>query len=287
MTDFDKFKCRCSAIGKILAESRDNPCITERQLVTLSELEAKESLTEKQKESMAELLVRKANVSKTVLSDGCIDYLMEWYAWEMEGMIAVTRESLDTLALNKGKMVEVESGELLSRVDGVTYKQHKKRIYNDYLSGEIDFYLGEDVYHAINITDTKNSFDYPTFLRKINKGLVNGQESQVKGYLDISTAPVGYIANTLVDNPFEVIEEMRWKVAKKMNAISIESPDFLGEWPKWEHSMIFSHIPDHKRVSKVKIEPFTSFEQQRLYDRVKVCREWLSNFHEQYEKLNK
>jgi hypothetical protein len=31
----------------------------------------------------------------------------------------------------------------------------------------------------------------------------------------------------------------------------------------------------------------TSTEQSALYDRVKIGREWLNNFHEAYQKLNK
>lgn len=284
--DFSKFRCRCSAIVKLNAASRSNPVLTERQALRLSELEEKQLLTEKHTEELADLLVRKDNGNKVILSDGCIDYLMEVYAWETQEMIAVNKESLDMMATRKGKMVENDSGTLLSVVDGVIYKQHKERIGNDYLTGEIDFYLGESVYEATNITDAKNAFDYPTFLRKINNGLENGQKEQVQGYCDITNSPEGYIANTLVDNPFEIVEEMKWKVAKKFNAVTIESPDFLEEWDKWERSMTFSHIPPRQRVHKIKIEPFSKFERQKIYDKVKICRDWLCIFHEKYQKLN-
>ena len=78
--DFSLFKCRCSAINKILSNSRDNPVITDKQAVLLSELEKKDSLTDKQKEEMARLIVLRENASKIILSDTCIDYLMEVYA---------------------------------------------------------------------------------------------------------------------------------------------------------------------------------------------------------------
>jgi hypothetical protein len=285
--DWSNFKCRCSAISKMMATSRDNPIITEKQTVRLKELEGKDKLTDNQTVEMADLITRKDNGLKVVLADGCIDYLMEVYAWETQGMIPVSKESLDLMATRKGKMVEVESGIMLSIVDGVIYKQHKERISNDYLTGEIDFYTGESVYKADVIVDTKNAFDYPIFLRKVHSGLENGQKQQVQGYCDISNSPVGYIANTLLDNPYEIIEEMKWKVAKRFNAVTTESPDFLEEWAKWERSMIFSHIPPHQRVHKIKIEPFTEFEQKKVYDRVKVCREWLNNFHETYQNINK
>jgi hypothetical protein len=132
----------------------------------------------------------------------------------------------------------------------------------------------------------KNATDYPTFLKKIHTGLENGQREQVQGYCDITSAPVGYIANSLVDCPEEDIIEMQWRVARKMNSIAVETPDFLAEWPKWERSMRFGHIPKHQRVAKIKINPFTQHERQFLYDRVKIGRDWLNNFHDQYQKMN-
>lgn len=293
MVNFDDFKCRCSAISKILSQSRSNPCITEKQIEELAELEKKGKITDKQKERIAELQQKRDNGKKVVLSDLCIEYLMEWYALETEGMIPINKESLDILSLNKGKLVEEESGLLLSKVDGVIYKRHidgetgdRLRIYNDFLSGELDWYLGESVYEAYNVTDTKNSFDYPTFLKKINKGVESGQKEQVQGYCDITGSPEGYVANTLLTCPPEIVEDLRWRAAKKMNATTIESPEFLREFAKWERSMNFEHIPLHKRVSKVKVDPFSDFERQQLYDRVKHCRQWLWDFHEKYEKLN-
>jgi len=210
---------------------------------------------------------------------------MEWYAWETEGMIAVGKESLDNLAMRKGKEAETEAVALLSIHDSELYLTHKDRIENDYLSGEIDTYLGDDVMSAKNVTDIKNAFDYPTFLKKIHTGLENGQEEQLQGYGDITGAKELYIANTLVSASGEILEEMKYKVAKKFGAITTESPDFLEEWKKWYRSMVFSDMNPKKRVNKIKVEPFSEIRRQQVYDRVKVCREWLNNFHEQRIKL--
>lgn len=287
--NFDDFKVRCSAIQKVLSNSQSNPVLTELQAIRMVELEdklqKKGCLTQKQQEELAELKVKQENGKKIILSDTCIEYLMVEYAWITRGMIPVGKESLDLLGMRKGKKVEKESVQLLSLVDGVEYKIHKERIYNDYLSGEIDAYLGEHVYAATNISDMKNATDYPTFLKKIHTGLSSGQREQVQGYCDISTAPVGYIVNSLVNCPEEDITEMQWTVARKIGCATTESPEFIEEWPKWERSMRFNHMPARQRISKIKIDPFTAFERQRLYDKVKVCRVWLNNFHEEFDKL--
>ena len=288
--NFDNFKVRCSKISVALANSRSNPVLTEKQEVKLKELrdklQSKGELPAGQATELAELEVKEQNGSKIILSDGYIEYLMEEYAWITEGMIPVNKESLDLLAIRKGKECEEEGITLLTRVDNQFYKTHKERIYNEFLSGEIDAYLGEHIYAATNISDIKNAFDYPTFLKKIHTGLENGQEEQVQGYQDITGAREGDIVNTLCSASDEIITEKKWQVAKKMNAISIESPDFLAEWPKWEKSMRFDHIPIHKRVHKIKIEPFSEFTRQKLYDRVKIGREWLNQFHEKYQNMN-
>lgn len=288
--NFDDFKVRCSAISKVLSNSRSNPQLTEKQALRMTELREKEQknggLTANQAMELNELEVKEANGSKIILSDTCIEYLMVEYAWRTEGMISVNKESMDLVAMKKGKEVETMSGKLLSLIDGIEYKIDKQRIYNEFLSGEIDFYYGIHVYLSERIVDNKASWDYPIFLKKIHTGLEPGQKEQVQGYGDITGAQELYIANTLVDTPDEIIEEMKFRLAKKMGCATTESPEMLEEWPTWEKSMKFTHIPIHKRAHKIKIEPFTTFEREKLYDRVKVCREWLNNFHEQYQKLN-
>jgi len=204
---------------------------------------------------------------------------------ETEGMISLNRESLDVMPIRKGKIGEKEAGLLLSVVDGEMYQSHKERIFNDYLSGEIDFYLGDSIYAAKNITDIKNSFDYPTYLKKLHTGLENGQTEQLQGYGDISTAPELYIANCLVSFTPDMIEDMKWKIMRKTGVVTEESPDFKELWATFQKSMLFDHMNPNLRVNKIKIEPFTDFERQKIYDRVKYSRDFLYKFHEERKKV--
>jgi hypothetical protein len=104
--------------------------------------------------------------------------------------------------------------------------------------------------------------------------------------MDIANSGKGFIAHCLVDMPEEIIEDMKYRLLKKMNCATELSPEFMEEWEKWERSMRFSHIPPAQRVFKIPVTPFTDFERQKVYDRVKICRDWLNNFHETYQKLN-
>lgn len=285
--NWDEFKCRCSGISKMMATKKGKEPISEVGLRRIAELEARtKAMTETMKMEYIGLISKRDAPPKVELADGCIEYLMEVYSWKRFGMIPVTKEAMEVAQLEKGKRVEDECTELLSIVDSIEYKKFKERISNDYLSGEIDIYLGNNIFEATNVTDIKAAFDHPSFLKKINNGLANGQREQVAGYCDITGAGEGWVANCLVDNTTEDILDMKWRVAKKMNAITIESPDFLKEWEKWERSMIFSHIPHNQRVYKLPIELFTEFERNAIYDRVKYCREWLWKFDERYQSMN-
>lgn len=281
------FKCRCSAISKIMANSRSNPCLTEKQAARLDELYLKGGnggLTEKMKMEIVDLEVKKANGTKVILSDTCIEYLMEAYAWYEWGKRPL-KEQFELDQMKKGKLAEADSIALLSVVDGVIYEKNTERIYNDFLSGEPDLFLGETIIGGEKIVDIKTCYDAPIFLKKINTGLENGYEEQVKGYLDISLAPIGEVAYTLVNMPEIMRNDFKRKLFYQGEYISEESPDFLRKWAEAENDMVFDKIPHEQRVHRIKIDPFSPSEQQRVYDRVKVCREWLFNFHETRQKL--
>lgn len=285
--NFNEFKCRCSAISKMMAASRDNPVLTEKQSLRLSELEKRATLTEPMKLGMADLLVKKENSTKVVLSDTCIQYLMEWYSWHVWGKIPVDKEAMDIEYTRKGKTQENEAIALISRVEREVYIKNEVRISNDYLSGEPDIFKGEEIMKATVILDNKCIWDAPGFLYSIHKKPENGYVDQVSGYMDITSASEGYIVKTLVDMPEEIILDYQYKLLKKMNCITTESPEFRDEWAKWERSMRFDDIPKEQRVYKIPVDPFTPERKQMIYDRVKVCREWLWNFHNLYSMFNK
>ena len=283
--DFNKFKCRCSAIGKIMSNSRSNAPLTEKQQQRLRELSDKPNITENQKIELAELKLKEEKSKDVVLSDTCISYLMEWYALNVYGKKSIQKE-FDIVYTKKGKLVEGDSLLLLSVVEGEIYQKNTERVENDYLSGEPDTYVGETIMTAEKIIDIKSSFDYPIFLDKINKSLDKDYEQQIQGYCDITGAAEGEVAYCLVDMPEIIMNDYKRKLLFSGAYISEEDTRFLRDWEDFRHSMIFEDIPPTERVYRIKVEPFTPAEQQKLYDRVKQCRDWLFTFHEQYKKIN-
>lgn len=284
-TNWQDFKCRCSAINQMLSEKQGAAPLTENQLNRIKELDGKEKITEKQKIELSELVFRRDKPKEIVLSDTCIAYLMEHYAWITKRKVSISKE-MDIEQFQKGKICEPEGIALLSLVDGVEYSKNSERINNEYLSGEPDIFLGKQIMSANKIIDTKISFDYPCFLKKLNIPLLTANEQQIKGYMDISGALEGEIADVLVDMPETIVNDYRRRLFYKMNVISDESPEYKIACLEMERSMYFGDIPPQLRVFKKKVQPFTDFERQKVYDKVKICREWLFTFDELYNKLN-
>ena len=286
--NWDNFKYRCSSIDKAFAKSKSNPVLTEKQEKEFNELEKiAHILTETQSKRFAELLLKKENGSKIILSDTYIEYLMEYYSWATTGKKAVSKEVIYLQFVEKGKEVENDSILLLSQVEGLNYVKNEQRVENKYLSGIPDVFVGEEIMKATKITDLKSIWDYPGFLKKINQPVETKYDRQVKGYMDITGASEGEIADCLVDTPLWQQKDFHDLLLRKMNVISDESPAFRNEWEIIERSMTFEDIPKHKRVFKQKVEPFSDFDRNYLYDRVKIGREWLWKFDEMYQNLNK
>ncbi len=284
-TNWDTFKCRCSGIHKIMSQSKSNPQLTEKQALRLTELENKETLTEKQGLERAELIVKRKNSTKVVLSDTCIEFLVQIYAWEKWKRKPLA-EYFEIKQMRKGKLAEPDAIMLLSVVEDVYYEKNKEQVENEFLKGEPDVFVGSQIMQASKITDIKNCWDFPVYLKKINNGLDNGNEDQVRGYMDITGAQEGEIAFTLVNMPEIMRLEYKNKLFYDGDYVTEESPEFLRRWEKMERDMMFDEIPYNQRVHKITIEPFSEFEKQSVYDRVKICREWLNNFDMEMQKKN-
>lgn len=286
--NWDEFKVRCSAINIAMSSSRSNPVLTENQVKKMKELrdkqQAKGFLTTAQAQELAELEVKEKNSEKIILSDTCIGYLMEEYAWRIAGKKCISKE-MDIEYTQKGKLVEADSITLISRVDKVLYEKNTERISNDFLSGEPDIFKGPHILQAERIVDIKSVWDYPTFLKKIHTGLENGYKDQLGGYGDISGAQDLEVAFCLVNMPETIINDYKRRLFYRMEVATDQAPEYLRACEEMEASMRFDDILPEKRVHKVKVEPFTKERQQAIYDRVKVCREWLNIFDENYRKI--
>lgn len=289
--NWDEFKCRCSGITLMMSNSRSNPVLTELQAVKMKELEDKgDKITEKQKLELAELHVKRENGKKIILSDTCIEMLMNHYSWVTVKKVDVDKEMMEIMYVEKGKMVEENSITLKSRVESIFYlKNNEGRISNEYLTGIPDIFVSPtgNIMESTKISDIKSLWSYPGFLKSLHVPIKPAWDSQVKGYCDISGATEGEISHCLVNTPLAIVEDQKRRLLRKMDVVTDEAPEFKEAAEILERSMFFEDIPMHKRVYNVPVTPFTEQEKQAVYDKVKICREWLWKFDEMYENFNK
>jgi hypothetical protein len=268
-----------------MSNSRENPPITEKQKEKMKELLDKRSgkgLTDQQALELAGLIAKEENSKNVVLSDTCIGYLTEAYAWEVWGKFNVTKE-MDIEYITKGREVEDESIELLSFVKNRVYEKNTERIENDFLSGHPDVYAGEALQDCQYLTDMKNCWSLPGFLDKIAKEKGEEHREQIAGYGLITGCANLSVTYALVNTPESIRNGYKFRLANKLNVIDV---DHTEQWKQIERSMIFTDIPATQRIHEIPVQPFTQPEIEAIYDRVRHCREWLDKFHESYIKLN-
>lgn len=289
--DWHNFKARCSSISAVKAENRASKKLTDKQLEELKKLEAKEELSEAGKRDLAYLQLKLEKSKEVLLSDTYTAYLIEEYAWIKDKMLSVNKD-LDTHQLQKGRLVEPEAVELLSLVENVKFNYNilKERVCNDFLSGEVDCWEGKSIMEANIIADTKARWDYIGYLVKTEQPIDPCNRDQVQGYMLITGAKTGLIADCLIDTPdiikMDVMQSLLRKGIKKGLYISEESEDFKFDWAMYDRSMTFSDkFTPQQRFHKKPVEPINELDKQFLYDQVKRGRDFLYKLHEKRTKL--
>jgi hypothetical protein len=210
------------------------------------------------------------------------------------------REEIMGKYLDKGNEREEDAITLVSRVTKRFYKKNTERLTNDYISGELDLFLGETVDNADETIDTKVSWSANTFFRAKNKPLDKMYEWQGVGYMALSGAKKHTVAYCLVNgtesaianekrilsyqngmmdaggNPsLEFIERCKQIEINHifdLAAFQKEYPhyDFANDVSKWTYD-----IPMEERLFMISFERDEA-EIERLYQRIRDCRRWMN-----------
>lgn len=173
--------------------------------------------------------------------------------------------------IEKGLAVEEDSITLLSRIDHKLLIKNTERFSNDFITGEPD--VVDPLY------DTKSCWDIHSFYEHKTKPLKKEYEYQITGYAELTGKDSGTVAFCLIDTPLGMIEHAKRNLLFKMNCTSSESPEYLEAAASLEKEMTFNDIPMEERVHKVRVARDPK-EIQKVYERIKLCREWLNLFAE-------
>jgi hypothetical protein len=210
------------------------------------------------------------------------------------------REEIMGKYLDKGNEREEDAITLVSRVTKRFYKKNTERLTNDYISGELDLFLGETVDNADETIDTKVSWSANTFFRAKNKPLDKMYEWQGVGYMALSGAKKHTVAYCLVNGTESAIANEKRILSYQngmMDAGGNPSLEFIERCKQIEINHIFDlaafqkeyqhydfandvskwtyDIPMEERLFMISFQRDES-EIERLYQRIRDCRNWMN-----------
>lgn len=187
----NQFKIRCSSIGKIMTSGNE---ITDKQLELLNQLQAKEKLTEKQKETLSGLIYKRDNpeLGQTVKS-----YCKDW----LKSKIYKRKLEFTSKYTDKGIIVEDESIDFISEKlgFGILFK-NEKYYENEFMTGTNDIEIPN------LIIDIKNSWSWETF-PYFESDIPNyDYYYQLQGYMELTGKKKAKLIYILSNTPQHLIE---------------------------------------------------------------------------------
>lgn len=296
MTDFSNTLIRCSAIGQIMTEPRGKSNMEKYNdaVSLLREEEAKYgnmlnkelksaqnklAKINKIKEQIAELELLKDEYD---LSDTCKSYLIQSYVLSKYGRV----REVQTKQMVKGIISEEDSIELFAVLEKRPFLKNKTRLYNDFLTGMPDLFDGETITDSNEIIDIKSCWDIFTFLKNVAEPENDDYYWQIQGYLALTGGKIGTIAYCLVNTPDSIIEGEKYNLLRKMDVATEEDPDFKKELQLLINNRKFDDIPMEDRLLTYSIERDDE-AIEKIYERVKMCRKFLSEFEEKHRIFSK
>lgn len=166
--------------------------------------------------------------------------------------------------LDKGLIVEDESISMYGTFIGRDYRKNTERFDNDFITGEPDILDDE-------LIDIKSSWDYSTFPLTETDIPNKDYYWQMQGYMALTNREKSKLVYCLVDTPDEIIfHEMR-VTERKLGVM--ELPKHL-EQEIWDGHK-YGDKPMKYRIKEFDIER-NDQDIERIYSRVKLCREHLN-----------
>lgn len=282
--DFDKLLFRCHAIDKIMTDPRggsvkDKIQDQEREIEKLS-LEVKSmkpelKTTEKKKQKIEllkiDLLELKKRKDEVNLSATVKVHLIDLWTTISTGK----RQELHNKYVKKGLAVEEDAITMLSTYLGKFLKKNTQRLNNEYLTGEMDTFEGEDILRATVNWDTKSNWDAHTFNRvKYGDDVNTTYYYQMQGYSDLNGAPVGKLFNALINTPDPILDSEVKKLWYAMGCPDDSFEPYIQGAEAIRNNGNYDNIPFEKRYHVTEIRRNDEVIE-KIHTRVLECRHWM------------
>jgi hypothetical protein len=191
-------------------------------------------------------------------------------------------DDVTTPAMEKGTIVQPESISMYSAVEGKLFTENTDNLQSECFTGTPDLYLGDDIYHAEQVDDMKNSFLLSNFIDKTVEKVTPEQKCQLNVYFDLTGASGGNIVHALVSLPPEMFQKECQKLFFRMSnngEIATEyAPEYIFEVERLKKKYLYDHIPPEERIFKQPVERDDELIK-KMKDKVPVLRKWLEDYH--------
>lgn len=214
------------------------------------------------------------------LSKTCQKELIKIYCQEVYGR----KKDITTKQMDKGTQAEEESITLFSRVEKKFFVKNEERLENEWFTGHVDIYEGENIRSAVSVWDIKSRWELDSFMPKLCEDVDAGENLQLQVYFDLTGAQYGGIANTLVDCPINILMQEKQRLLYSMNVATEFSPDYIKAAEEMEKLLTFPDIDYRERVIKQEVRR-DDVIIEKMKAKVPKMRAWLQEFHEKHMNL--
>lgn len=190
-------------------------------------------------------------------------------------------DDITTPAMEKGTIVQPESIDMYSKLEGKFFQENKEELSNAHFKGTPDVYLGMTIQTATQVDDMKNSHLLSNFTDKTVETVTPAQKCQLNIYYDLTGALGGNIVHALMSLPAEMFQKecdkLLWRMANNGEIATEYSPLYLEAVEGLKKKFIYDHIPEAERIF---IQPVPKDEEliEKMKAKVPILREWLADY---------
>lgn len=239
-------KIRCSSLGRIMSSPQGksnlekyNEAVESLEKYKFEYAEIKNKETKAAQKKLEQVVKTEALVAQLYLvnnevnlSETCKKELIKVFAAHKYNR---TRE-IRSKFFDKGIETEEDSITTVCRVTKQFLKKNEVELSNDFITGTPDLFIGENIYNAEEVRDTKSSWDLITFLEAKNDTLNSDYYWQLQGYAWLTGAKRLSVDYCLNNTPFHLIEQ---EIRKE----NYNWPNYIA--PDWaEMQIVANHVYD-------------------------------------------
>lgn len=200
-----------------------------------------------------------------LLSETTKTYLVEAFVGEKYGRF----KEISSKYFDKGNEVERLGITLYSSITKRFLVENEKQYENDFIKGK------PDVFQDDTIFEFKSSWDIFSFWKARTSKTNSDYYWQVMGYMALTGAKSAKLIYCLIDTPDQLIEDEKWRLARKMGVIdAMHHPEYVEACQKLDHNMKYGDIPMKDRFFQINIERDNT-AIKAIQDRVLACREYM------------